>query len=125
MKITNDEAAQIKRFAGSSSIRNLALAAMRSLDERSISKIVASYLYFKSSGRPDSDFVGYVGTKEIWSTLAIGLNVAGAFLPAFILDKEFRILVVKTGINKGLEIGSKAASSRISRIPAKKSSPPN
>ncbi|MHB8568217.1 MAG: hypothetical protein ACYC7D_09160 [Nitrososphaerales archaeon] len=115
MKVSEDEISQIKRLAESSSIKNLSAAVSGSLSEDALTKIVASYLYFKSRGRSDRDFVSYLGIKETWETLAIGLNIMGALVPALIFDKEFRILAMKTGINKGLELGSKAALSKVSQ----------
>jgi hypothetical protein len=113
LKVTDEEVAQIKRLARSSSVLGLSDAVLRGLDEYTLSRIIAGYLYFKSNGRPDKDFAMYLGTKEIWSTLTIGLNVMGAVIPALLFDKEFRTLVMKTGINKGSEIGSKAVSSKV------------
>jgi hypothetical protein len=107
LKTTDAEIFQIKRLANSTSIRGLSDAVIRSLDESSLSRIIAGYLYLKANRRPDKDFATYLATKELWSTLSIGLNVMGAILPAMIFDKEFRTLALKTGLNKGSEIGSK------------------
>ena len=115
MKVTDEEDSQIKRLSDSSSIASLSSAIMQGLNEDSISRIIASFLYFKSNGRPDKDFVTYLGTKEIWTTLTIGLNVMGALVPALIFDKEFRVLVLKTGISKGIEIGSKVGPAKIAQ----------
>ena len=101
MKITDDEVRQAKRLARSNSVLSISNAVLRSLDQTTLSRIIAGYLYFKSNGRPDKDFALYLATKEIWSTLTISLNVMGAFVPSMIFDKEFRSLVVKTGINMG------------------------
>jgi hypothetical protein len=120
MKITDSEVNQVKRLSRSASVLSITEAVQRSLDEETLSRIIASFLYFKSNGKPDKDFVEYIGTKELWNTLAIGLNVMGAFLPALIFDKEFRVLAMKSGINKGLELGSKAASSKVAETKIEK-----
>lgn len=119
MDITDEETKQIRRLSNSTSIRNLTTAIHKSLDEETLSRVISSYLYFKSNGRSDKDFATYLGTAELWNTLAIGLNVMGAALPALIFDKEFRVLAMKTGLNKGIEIGSKMTESKVSEAPAK------
>jgi hypothetical protein len=108
LKTTDAEVRQIRRLAASNSIVGLSDAVIRSLDESSMAKIIAGFLYMKANGRPDKDFATYLATRELWSTLSIGLNVMGAILPAMIFDKEFRTLAMKTGFNKGSEIGSKS-----------------
>ena len=88
-------------------------AVLKNLNEATLARIIAGYLYMKSNGRPDKDFATYLATKELWDTLAIGLNVMGAVIPAMIFDKEFRMLAIKTGINKGSEIGSKTVEKKV------------
>ncbi|HZW56232.1 MAG TPA: hypothetical protein VFF30_08095 [Nitrososphaerales archaeon] len=119
MEITDDETWQIRRLSNSTSVRNLSEAIHKSLDEETISRIISSYLYFKSNGRPDKDFAAYLGTNELRNTLAIALNVIGAMLPALIFDKEFRVLAMKTGLNKGIEIGSKMTEGKVAEAPTK------
>jgi hypothetical protein len=87
----------------------LAESVLRGLDEETISKLMAAFLYLKSNGHPDSDFGKFIAKKELWGTLAIGLNVIGAFIPAILFDAEFRNLVMKVGINTSGQIGTKIA----------------
>ncbi|MGI0092326.1 MAG: hypothetical protein ACREBS_11515, partial [Nitrososphaerales archaeon] len=90
MKVTDSEAEQIKRLARSNWVLGISDAVLRSLDDETLSRLIAGYLYVKANGRPDKDFATFLATKELWSTLAIGLNVMGAVIPAMIFDKEFR-----------------------------------
>lgn len=109
MKIDDQEKSQINRLERSASIMNLAESVSRGLDDETISRILAAFLYLKSNGHPDSDFGKFIAKKELWGTLAIGLNVMGAFIPAILFDSEFRNLVMKVGINTGGQIGTKMA----------------
>ena len=93
----------------------MADATLRGMDETMLSNLIASFLYFKSSGRPDKDFITYVTTKELWGTAAMGLNLIGAMIPAMIFDKEFRMLAIKTGMNKGSEIASKTIEMKLAK----------
>jgi len=120
VKVTDSEVEQIKRLSESSSIKNLSSVVLKSLSPDTLSRIVAGFLYLKSSGRSDKDFATYLATKETWDTLAIGLNIMGALIPAMIFDKEFRVLAMKTGLNKGMEVGSGIALSKISESDTKK-----
>lgn len=121
MKVSNDEKLQIDRLEVSPSIMNLSQSVLRGLDEDTIARLMAAFLYLKSGGHPDSDFAKFIGTKEFWGTLTIGLNVMGAFIPAMLFDDEFRSLVMKAGINKGSEIGGKIAASKYGESLEKKS----
>jgi hypothetical protein len=114
MKVTDQEKMQVNRLEKSASIVNLAESVLRGLDEETISKLLAAFLYLKSNGHPDGDFAKFIGKKELWGTLAIGLNVMGAFVPAILFDAEFRNLVMKVGINTGSQIGAKVAVKRYS-----------
>lgn len=113
MQITPEEKRQIERLQRSSSITNLSESVLRSLDEETVSRLMSAFLYLKSSGHPDADFAKFIGTKELWGTLTIGLNVMGAFIPAMLFDSEFRSLVMKAGINKGSEVGGKVAATKV------------
>jgi hypothetical protein len=50
----------------------------------------------KANGHSDSEFVRYLTTKETKKVLKLGFGAAGAALPSFLLDGEFRSLVMKT-----------------------------
>jgi hypothetical protein len=115
MKVTEDEIAQIKRLSRSNWVIGIADSVLKSLDRQTVSKMMSGYLYFKSNGRPDKDFVGYVTKKELWSTVAIGLNVMSAVIPAMLFDKEFRTLAMKTGMSKGSEIASKTMQKKVAQ----------
>ncbi len=115
MEVTDEEIRQIKRLSRSNWVLGISDAVLRSLDQTTISRMMAAYLYFKANGRQDKDFIGFITTKELWSTATIGLNVMGAVLPAMIFDKEFRILAMKTGMNKGSEIAGKAMEKKIAK----------
>jgi hypothetical protein len=109
MKVDDQEKMQINRLERSTSIRNLAESVLKGLDEETVSRLMAAFLYLKSNGHPDSDFAKFIAKKELWGTLSIGLNVMGAFIPAILFDSEFRNLVMKVGINVGGQIGTKMA----------------
>lgn len=113
---------QIKRLAKSNWVLGISDSVLRSLDESTLSRMMAGYLYFKSNGRQDKDFLGYITKKELWSTATIGLNVMGAVLPAMIFDKEFRMLAVKTGMSKGSEIASKMTQKKVASTDLDKAS---
>jgi hypothetical protein len=115
LKVRDEELAQIKRLSKSNWVLGISDAVLRSLDRTTLSKMMGGYLYFKSKGRPDKDFLGYLTKKELWSTVSIGLNVMGAVIPAMIFDKEFRILAMKTGMSKGSEIASKAMQKQVAK----------
>jgi hypothetical protein len=115
LKVKGEEIGQIKRLSKSNWVLGLSDAVLKSLDEPTVSRMMSAYLYFKSNGRPNKDFLGYIATKELWSTMAIGLNVLGAAIPAMIFDKEFRTLAMKTGVNKGLEMVSKSMPKKVAK----------
>ncbi len=113
MKITAEEKRQIAKLERSSSITNLSESVLRGLDESTIARLMAAFLYLKSTGHADADFAKFIGTRELWGTLTIGLNVMGAFIPAMLFDTEFRSLVMKAGISKGSEVGGRVATTKI------------
>jgi hypothetical protein len=113
LKITDSEVEQIKRLSRSNWVLGISDSVLRSLDNRTLSKMMAAFLYMKANGRPDKDFVGYLTTKEIWSTATIGLNVMASVIPAMIFDTEFRTLAMKTGMSKGAEIASKTTQKKV------------
>jgi hypothetical protein len=115
LKINESEVAQIKRLSNSAWVLGISDSVLRSLDQRTLSKMMAGFLYMKSNGRPDKDFATYMAMKEIWSTATIGLNVMAAVIPAMLFDKEFRTLAIKSGMSKGSEIGAKAFQKKIAK----------
>jgi hypothetical protein len=120
MQITAEEKRQIERLEDSTSVTNLSDSVLRGLDQGTVSRLIAAFLYLKSSGHPDADFAKFIGTKELWGTLTIGLNVMGAFIPAMLFDTEFRSLVMKAGIKKGSEVSGKVAANKIGETLEKK-----
>jgi hypothetical protein len=113
LKVTDSEINQIKRLSKSNWVLGISDSVLRSLDKKTLSRIMSGYLYMKSSGRPDKDFVGYLAMKELWSTATIGINVMAAVIPAMLFDNEFRTLAMKTGMSKGSEIGAKTIQKKI------------
>ena len=112
MKITEEEVAQARSVAKSRSVQNISDRVLRSLDEPSLSMIIAAFLFLKSHGRSDKDFITFLTTKEIWSTLTIALNVSAAAIPAMLFDMEFRTLAIKAAMNAGVERGAKIATQK-------------
>ena len=113
--MTDAEVAQIKRLSRSNWVLGISDSVLRSLDQETVAKMTSGYLYFKSNGRPDRDFIGYMTKKELWATAAIGLNVMSAVIPAMLFDKEFRTLVMKSGLSKGSEIASSTAQKKVAQ----------
>jgi hypothetical protein len=115
LKVTDAEITQINRLSRSNWVIGIADSVLRSLDRETLAKMIGGYLYFKSNGRSEKDFIGYMTKKELWATAAIGLNVMSAVIPALLFDKEFRMLAMKTGLSKGSEIASKTAQKKVAQ----------
>ena len=84
----------IQRLWSSPSFLRLADSILSNLDRKDLAKIIASYLYFKSRGRRDSDFVFFVVSEFpeiVFMAFRAGIPV---IIPAVLTDKTFRALLI-------------------------------
>lgn len=87
------EHAEIQRLLSNSPYYlKLADSILRKLDRRTLAKLLASYMYFKSSGKPDSYFVRYILMDDLPLVLTIASSVAPILAAAILSDRTFRSL---------------------------------
>jgi len=62
-------------------------------DRKTLAEFLAGYLYFKSKGRPNSDFAFFIMTKKFGKTVRIAMNITAALVPGLLFDKAFRSVI--------------------------------
>lgn len=91
---------EIQKLLSSPHYLRLADSILTKVDRKTLAEIIASYLYFKSKGRKDSEFLRYMMTEKfpdiLFTALRIGIPVV---LPALITDKTFRSLILEATIS--------------------------
>ena len=75
---------------------------LTSFDRDTLADFLAGYLYFKSKGRTNGDFVFFVMTKKFSKGIRIAIRIFAALIPGMIFDKAFR-LVFLAAVMKSLE----------------------
>jgi hypothetical protein len=87
------EAEEIQTLSASRSIQKIANSILLSLDKETLAEVIAAYLYFRSKGRPQSEFLSFIVTRRFQKMIPIALNAFPELFVAMLTDKEFRIIV--------------------------------
>jgi len=91
--LSSTDEAEIQRLSTSPSFLRLADSILLSLDRDTLAELLASYLYFRSKGRTNGDFVLFVITKKLGKGVTIAMNVILALIPGLLFDKAFRSVI--------------------------------
>ncbi len=94
--ITETDKTEIRRISENRSIQRLSSAIRKDLDQKTLSKMISTYLVLKANGHPDKDFVTFLTRKETKTTMKLGFKMATAVAPSLLTDGEFRSLVMGT-----------------------------
>lgn len=87
---------EIDRLLSSPSFLKLADSIINSLDRNTLAEIIASFMYFKSRGRSDSEFARFIISEKFPELLFIALRISiPVILPGMISDKTFRTVLVE------------------------------
>lgn len=89
----DEDVAQVEKIASSAAMLRLADSIL-TLDRGDVSRLITAYLYYKSVGRWDRDFLSYVATKELKSSISIGLGILPSLVTGFLSDRDFRELIL-------------------------------
>jgi len=95
MSNAREELADIERIATSPSMVRLTDTILR-LDRRDVSRLITAYFYFRSAGKSNREFLLFIATSELRSTLSVGLNVLPSLLIGLLGDKDFRMLILSS-----------------------------
>jgi hypothetical protein len=72
----------------------LADSILAKLDRKTLADFIASYVYFKSNGKTDSEFGKFLMTEKLPEVLPVALAGAPVIIAAILSDKQFRLLVI-------------------------------
>ncbi|HME19328.1 MAG TPA: hypothetical protein VKF15_06320, partial [Nitrososphaerales archaeon] len=72
----------------------MADSVLTSFDRDTLADFLASYLYFKSKGRTNSDFAFFIMTKKFGKAISIAMSIASALILGLLFDKAFRSVVL-------------------------------
>ena len=81
----------------------IADAVLAKLDRKTLAGIIASYLYFKSRGKKDQEYIRFMLVRrmpDVLTLLWIGVPV---IIPAKISDRDFRTLALNA-IQKSVKL---------------------
>jgi hypothetical protein len=87
------DAEEIERLSSSTPFLELTDSILASFDRKTLAEFLAGYLYFKSKGRANNDFVLFIMTKKFGKTVRIAMNITAALVPGLLFDKAFRSVI--------------------------------
>lgn len=99
MKLKLTELETARRLSTSPSFLRLADSLLTNLDRATLSEILAGYLFLKARGGSDKDFALYLVTTEPGKMIRISMRILSTVIQDFLLDGEFRSLVIEAFIN--------------------------
>ena len=101
---------ELESFSSSESMLRL-VDALRGLDRETLSQVISAYLYFRSKGRSDRDFLEFILKKRLPATAMMALTLLGAVLPGLISDAKFRSVFIGavSSVVRGRSDGSRRA----------------
>ena len=73
----------------------LADSILKGLDRRTAGELLAGYLYFRSSGRSDTDYARYLLTNRLEVILRVIGNSLPILIPAVFSDRQLRTLIIE------------------------------
>jgi hypothetical protein len=89
-ELGDSDAKEIERLSSSPSFLGLADSLLKSFDRDTLAEFLAGYLYFRSKGRTNTDFVYFLVTNKFGKTVSVGISIVAALIPGLIFDKAFR-----------------------------------
>lgn len=89
-ELGDSDAKAIERLSSSPSFLGLADSLLKNFDRDTLAEFLAGYLYFRSKGRTNSDFVFFLVTKKFGKTATIAMGIVAALIPGLIFDRAFR-----------------------------------
>ena len=114
MNLSNKSISDRREIVGllsSPSFLKLADSIINSLDRNTLAEIIASYVYFKSRGRSDSEFARFIISEKFPELLFIVLRISiPVILPGMISDKKFRTVLVQF-VQKSISQGRRPSKS--------------
>jgi hypothetical protein len=113
--LVDSDAKEIERLSSSPSFLGLADSLLKSLDRDTLAEFLAGFLYFRSKGRTNSDFVFFMVTKKFGKTANITISIVAALIPGLIFDKAFRSVAL-TAAMKIVGERKKAPKSATSKV---------
>jgi hypothetical protein len=108
LKLSSSDAAEIQKLASSPSFLKLADSILQNMDRNTLAEFLAGYLYFKSKGRTNRDFVFFVTTNKFPKLAMIAMDVLAVLLPGLLLDRAFRSVIFGAGIKSSKKVGALA-----------------
>ncbi len=94
-KHDQEDLVEIERIASSAAMLRLTDSILN-LDRDDVSRIITAYIHFKSRGRPNRDFLSFVATMQLKSSINISLNILPSLIAGFLSDRDFRELAFTT-----------------------------
>lgn len=89
---------EIQKLLTSSYFSKLAASILAKLDRKTLANLIASYMYFKSKEKSDSEFFRFLLSKDLPEILPIVSLSVPIFLPAILSDKQIRSMVLKLAL---------------------------
>jgi hypothetical protein len=92
-ELGDSDAKEIEKLSSSPSFLGLADSLLKSFDRDTLAEFLAGYLYFRSKGRTNSDFVFFLVTKKFGKAATVAMSIFAALIPGLLFDKQFRSVV--------------------------------
>jgi len=90
---TNLDLSEIRKVSSSQAMLRLADSVL-SLDREVVSEVLTTYLYFRSLGKTNRDFVLFLTTKKMGTSADIGFKLLPALASGLLSDRDFRSIMV-------------------------------
>ncbi len=96
MRLKASQVAEIQRLADSAAMKKLVGLLLGELDAKSVSELLAAFLYFRANGMTNLDYAMFVATWRFPKGLLIIAQLAAVALPSLLTDDSIRALLAQT-----------------------------
>jgi hypothetical protein len=99
MAETEQDINELERLSSSGSMLRL-VDALRGLDRETVSQLLSAYLYFRSEGRPNKEFLDYLLRRRLYSLVTVLFTLVPAVAPGLLFDGKFRSLLLGAALSR-------------------------